>query len=67
MPKISRDPQPKRKRTMSTAQTAEMVRDRVQVVTVRGYLQTRVFGGVRLRARAVDARWERWKHVVGQV
>jgi hypothetical protein len=52
---------------MSAAQTAEMVRDCVQVVTVRGYLQTRVFGGVRLRARAVDARWERRKHVVGQV
>jgi hypothetical protein len=52
---------------MSTAQTAEMVRDCVQVVTVRGYLQTRVFRGVRLRTRPVDARWERRKHVVGQV
>jgi hypothetical protein len=55
------------KRTMSTAQTAEMVRDSIQVITIRGYLRTGVVGGVRLRALAVDARWERRGHVVGQV
>lgn len=52
---------------MSTAQTAEVVRHRVQVVAVRGYLRTGIIGRVRLRARAVDAGWEGRRHVVGQV
>lgn len=52
---------------MSTAQTAKVVRHRVQVVAVRGYLRTGIVGRVRLRARAVDAGWEGRGHIVGQV
>ena len=44
-----------------------MIRDCVQVVAVRGYLQTGVIWGIRLRAGAIDARRERRGHVVGQV
>jgi hypothetical protein len=57
----------RKKHTVSTAQTAEMVRDSIQVITVRGNLQTGVFWRVPLHTLAVDARWEWRGHVIGQV
>jgi hypothetical protein len=44
-----------------------MVRHRVQVVAVRGYLRSGIIGRVRLRACAIDAGWERRGHIVCQV
>jgi hypothetical protein len=54
-------------RTVSATQAAEMVRHGVEVIPVRRYLQAGVIGWVDLRARAVDAWWERRGHVVRQV
>jgi len=56
-----------KRRTVPTAQAADVVRHPIQVVTVRGYLRTGILGRVRLRAGAVDAGRERRRHVVGEV
>jgi hypothetical protein len=52
---------------MTAAQAAKMVRHSVQIISIRRYLQAGIIGRVNLRARAVDARWERRGHVVCQV
>jgi len=53
--------------TVPTTQTAEMIRHCIQIIPIWGYLGARVIWWVNLHAPAIDAGWERWGHVVGQV
>ena len=52
---------------MSTTQTAKMIRHCIQIIPIWGYLRSGVIWWVHVHARAVNTRWKRGRHVVGQV